>query len=45
MKAKRKQGKIRFYGMATWECFRASPDNPMFLSLEDVVKIAQDDGW
>ena len=42
--SKRKDGKIRFYGMATWECFRAAPDNPMFLSLEDVVKIAQDVG-
>ena len=42
--SKRKDGKIRFYGMATWECFRAAPDNPMFLSLDDVVKIAQDVG-
>lgn len=41
---KRKEGKIRFYGLATWECFRANPDNPMFLSLEDVVKLAQDVG-
>ena len=42
--SKRKEGKIRFYGMATWECFRATSDNAMFLSLEDVVKIAQDVG-
>ena len=42
--SKRKEGKIRFYGMATWECFRSNSDNPMFLSLEDVVKIAQDIG-
>ena len=41
---KRKEGKIRFYGMATWECFRTTSDNAMFLSLEDVVKIAQDVG-
>ena len=41
---KRKEGKIRFYGMATWECFRATSDNAMFLSLEDVVKLAQDVG-
>jgi aryl-alcohol dehydrogenase-like predicted oxidoreductase len=41
---KRKEGKIRFYGLATWECFRANPDNPMFLSLEDVVKLAQEVG-
>ena len=30
--------------MATWECFRATSDNPMFLSLENVVKIAQEVG-
>ena len=42
--SKRKEGKIRFYGMATWECFRANFDNAMFLSLEDVVKLAQDIG-
>jgi len=42
--SKRKEDKIRFYGMATWECFRATSDNTMFLSLEDVVKIAQDVG-
>ena len=41
---KRKEGKIRFYGLATWECFRATSDNAMFLSLEDVVKLAQDVG-
>jgi aryl-alcohol dehydrogenase-like predicted oxidoreductase len=41
---KRKEGKIRFYGLATWECFRATSDNSMFLSLEDVVKLAQDVG-
>jgi len=42
--AKRKDGKIKFYGMATWECFRASSDHAMFLSLEDVVKIAREVG-
>ena len=41
---KRKEGKIRFYGLATWECFRATSDNAMFLSLEDVVKLAHDVG-
>ena len=42
--SKRKEGKIKFYGMATWECFRAVYDNALFLSLEDVVKTAQDVG-
>jgi len=41
---KRKEGKIRFYGMATWECFRADIDNNMFLSLEKVVHIAKQIG-
>lgn len=38
---KREQGKIRFYGMATWECFRVSPDNPQYLSLQDTVELAK----
>ena len=41
---KRNEGKIKFYGMATWECFRSSPDNTLFLSLEDVVKLAEEVG-
>ena len=27
---KRKEGKIRFYGLATWECFRTTSDNQCF---------------
>ena len=38
---KRAEGKIRFYGMATWECFRVTPDNPLYLSLEDTVNLAK----
>ena len=38
---KRDEGKIRFYGMATWECFRVSNDNSQYLSLEDTVKMAE----
>jgi len=38
---KRKEGKIRFYGMATWECFRVSADNPQYLSLQDTVEMAR----
>ena len=38
---KRDEGKLKFYGMATWECFRVSKDNPQFLSLEDIVSIAK----
>ena len=38
---KRDEGKIKFYGMATWECFRVSNDNPQYLSLEAVVDMAK----
>ena len=38
---KRNDGKIKFYGMATWECFRVSSDDPQYLSLEDTVTMAK----
>ncbi|MCA9827506.1 MAG: aldo/keto reductase [Nitrosopumilus sp.] len=38
---KRDEGKIRFYGMATWECFRVPKDSPQYLSLEDTVSMAR----
>ncbi len=38
---KRDEGKIQFYGMATWECFRVASDNAQYLSLEETVKLAQ----
>ena len=41
---KRKEGKIRFYGMATWECFRVTPDNPLFLQLTEVMDLAMQAG-
>ena len=41
---KRKEGKIKFYGMATWECFRVTSDNPQYLSLEDTVNLAKEVG-
>src|SRR3972149_2199734 len=42
--SKRKEGKIRFYGMATWECFRVQPDNPNFLELSEVMTLANEVG-
>ena len=33
--------KIRYYGMATWTCFRVPPDNKEYLSLEEVVNLAK----
>jgi aryl-alcohol dehydrogenase-like predicted oxidoreductase len=41
---KRSEGKIKFYGMATWECFRVSSDNPQYLSLEETVTMAKEVG-
>jgi aryl-alcohol dehydrogenase-like predicted oxidoreductase len=38
------QNKIRYYGMATWTCFRVPPDSPEYLSLEQVVKTADSVG-
>ena len=41
---KRDEGKIKFYGMATWECFRVMNDNSQFLLLEDIVEMAKNVG-
>ena len=38
---KRDEGKIKFYGMATWECFRVGTENPQYLSLENIVEMAK----
>ena len=40
----RAENKIRYYGMATWTCFRVQPDSPDYLSLEQVVKCAETAG-
>jgi aryl-alcohol dehydrogenase-like predicted oxidoreductase len=37
----RSMDKLRFYGMATWTCFRVPPSNKDYLSLEEVVKLAK----
>ena len=36
----RSNNKIRYYGMATWTCFRVQPSSKEYLSLEEVVKLA-----
>ncbi len=41
---KRDEGKIKFYGMATWECFRVPRENPQYLSLEDTIAMAKSVG-
>ena len=40
----RAKNKIRYYGMATWTCFRVSPTSPEYLSLEQAVKSAESVG-
>jgi len=37
----RSEGKIRYYGMATWECYRVPKDNQHYLSLYDTVSLAK----
>jgi aryl-alcohol dehydrogenase-like predicted oxidoreductase len=40
----RANNKIRYYGMATWTCFRVPSSSPEYLSLEQVVKCAESAG-
>ncbi|KKN06800.1 hypothetical protein LCGC14_1073520 [marine sediment metagenome] len=40
----RRKGKITYYGMATWDCFRVPEDDPQHLLLSDVVNLAREVG-
>ncbi|MDG6997208.1 MAG: aldo/keto reductase [Nitrososphaerota archaeon] len=40
----RSEGKIRYYGMATWDCFRNEPDSADPLELEGVISLAEEVG-
>jgi aryl-alcohol dehydrogenase-like predicted oxidoreductase len=40
----RADNKIRYYGMATWSCFRVPRESKEYLSLEDIVNIAEEAG-
>ena len=40
----RAKNKIRYYGMATWTCFRVPSGSPEYLSLEQAVKCAESAG-
>jgi len=40
----RKIGTIRYYGMATWECFRVPNEHPQHILLSDVVSLAKEAG-
>jgi aryl-alcohol dehydrogenase-like predicted oxidoreductase len=37
----RSSNKIKYYGMATWTCFRVHQNNREYLSLEETVKVAE----
>ena len=37
----REKQNIKFYGLATWECFRVSNDKPNYLSLSEVIELAK----
>jgi len=38
----RAEGRIRYYGMATWNCFRVEPEESgEYLGLQDVVRLAE----
>ncbi|HXV37955.1 MAG TPA: aldo/keto reductase [Nitrosopumilaceae archaeon] len=40
----RMKGTIKFYGMATWDCFRVAKENPQYMSLSDILKLAKEAG-
>lgn len=40
----RQENRIRFYGLATWSCFRSQPDEPDYLSLLEIVQLAESVG-
>ena len=42
--SQRNNGSIKYYGMATWECFRVPKDHPQYLSIFDIVKISKEVG-
>ena len=42
--SQRNGGAIKYYGMATWECFRVPKDHPQYLSIYDIVKISKEVG-
>lgn len=37
-----KAGKLKYYGLATWDGFRVEPENPAYLGLEELHSIAKE---
>ena len=42
--SQRRSGSIKYYGMATWECFRVPQENKQYLSISDIIKISKEVG-
>ena len=40
----RKEDTIKYYGMATWDCFRVPKENPQHLLLLDILRLAKETG-
>ncbi len=40
----RKAGTVRYYGMATWDCFRVPKEHPQHILLSDVIRLAKEIG-
>lgn len=41
LESARQDGKIRYYGIASWDCFRTEPGkDPSYMALSDVVSLA-----
>jgi aryl-alcohol dehydrogenase-like predicted oxidoreductase len=41
LEEKRALGKIRYYGMATWDCFRVLENSPVFVDIAKVVEVSR----
>ncbi len=41
LEAARAEGLIRSYGLATWDCLRVPPSDPVHLPLSEVIKLAE----
>ncbi len=44
LEGKVKEGKLKYYGLATWNGFRVIPEHQQYLNLIDILKIAEDVG-
>ena len=40
----RSEGRLRYYGIASWTCFRVPRGDPEYVSLDDLVEVAKNAG-